>query len=217
MPKWFKLILGIALLPLCVGATQALIRVAQTAEDATVVWVPMLAGAACWVIIFAMLPKPMWIYVLGHESTHALWTWLSGGRVKRMKVSSRGGHVAVTKTNFVITLAPYFFPLYAALVFVVFAAGDVAWGWRRFAVWFHLLIGATYAFHVTLTWHVLKTRQSDLTSEGYLFSFAIIWLGNAVVLLFGLPLLTTRVSVFTALSWWLESSGRVVARLAHWI
>jgi len=32
--------------------------------------VPLLAGAACWVVIFLLLPKPMWIYVFGHELTH---------------------------------------------------------------------------------------------------------------------------------------------------
>jgi hypothetical protein len=55
---------------------------------ADTVWVPLLAGAACWVVIFLLLPKPMWIYVFGHELTHALWTWLFGGQVKKMKVTS---------------------------------------------------------------------------------------------------------------------------------
>jgi hypothetical protein len=85
------------------------------------------------VVIFLLLPKPMWIYVFGHELTHALWTWLFGGQVKKMKVSSAGGHVVVSKTNFVIALAPYFFPLYAALVIAVFASaisfgtGGIIW------------------------------------------------------------------------------------------
>ncbi len=33
----------------------------------------------------------------------------SGGQVKKMKVTSKGGHVVISKTNFVIALAPYFF------------------------------------------------------------------------------------------------------------
>ena len=40
--------------------------------------------------------------------------------------------------------------------------------------------------------YILQTQQSDLTSQGYLFSGVIIFLGNISVLLIGLPLLTAR-------------------------
>ena len=78
----------------------------------------------------------MWIYVLGHELTHALWTWLFGGKVKKMKVSSSGGHVVISKTNFFIALAPYFFPLYAVIVVAVFATGHLIWDWKSYLVFF---------------------------------------------------------------------------------
>ena len=105
MPKWIKFIVAILLLPVCGGAAQALWLALCAGGRADVVWVPLLAGAACWLVIFLLLPKPMWLYVFGHELTHALWTWLFGGQVKKMKVSSEGGHVVVSKTNFVIALA----------------------------------------------------------------------------------------------------------------
>ncbi len=215
MPKWIKFIVAILLLPVCAGAAGALWRVLCASGRADVVWVPLLAGAACWGVIFLLLPKPMWIYVFGHELTHALWTWIFGGRVKKMKVTSEGGHVVITKSNFVIALAPYFFPFYAALVIAGFALGHCFWNWADYLVWFHLAVGAAYAFHVTLTWHALKTRQSDITSQGYLFSAVIIFLGNAGVLLLGLPLLTARVGFLTALGWWLEDVGHVLTWVAH--
>ena len=155
----------------------------------------------------------MWIYVLGHELTHALWTWLFGGAVKKMKVTSKGGHVMISKSNFVIALAPYFFPLYVVIVIGVFAPGHIIWRWPL--VWFHLLAGAAYAFHVTLTLHVLQTRQSDITSQGYLFSAVVIFLGNVCVLLFGLPLLTRRPEVFNIFSLWCRKTGEVFAWLHH--
>ncbi|MGA3162649.1 MAG: hypothetical protein ABSD77_00400 [Verrucomicrobiota bacterium] len=216
MPKWIKFIVAILLLPVCAGAAKALWLVLCASGKADVVWVPLLAGVVCWVVIYALLPKPMWIYVFGHELTHAIWTWLFGGRVKKFKAASDGGHVVASKTNFVIVLAPYFFPLYAALVVAVFAIGHLILGWKNDLVWFHLIVGAAYAFHVTLTWHVLKTRQSDITSQGWLFSAVIIFLGNASVLLFGLPLLTAKVSLFNALGWWLESTGQIFNWLARW-
>jgi hypothetical protein len=190
-------------------------RVLCAGGGVDVVWVPLLAGAACWVVIFLLMPKPMWIYVFGHELTHALWAWLFGGRLKNLKVSSGGGHVVVSKSNFLIVLAPYFFPLYVALVVAVFSMGRLIWDWRSFRVWFHLLIGAAYAFHVTLTWHVLKTRQSDITSQGWLFSAVIIFLGNVCVLLLGVPLLTMKVGLLDELGWWLAGTGQVLLWLQN--
>ena len=215
MPKWCKTIIAILLLPACCGAVLTLVMVWRASENADTIWVAAAAGAACWVVIYLLLPKPMWIYVFGHELTHALWTWAFGGRVKRFKASSRGGHVVVTKNNFIIALAPYFFQLYALLVVGLFCAGHWLWNWRHYMVWFHLLLGAAYVFHVSLTWHVLKNRQSDITEQGYLFSAVIIFLGNITVLIIGIPLLVAQVNVVTALRWWLERTAEVLNWLAH--
>jgi hypothetical protein len=208
-------VIAVLLLPLCVGAVSALWRVLRVAGAAETFWVAFVGGAACWIVLFLLLPKPMLVYVFGHELTHVLWTWLFGGRVKRFKVSARGGHVVVSKTNFLIVLAPYFFPVYVVVVVGLFAAGNVLFGLERHLVIFHLLVGAAYAFHITLTAHILRTRQSDITSQGYLFSAVVIFLGNISVLLVGLPILTARVTVLTALGWWLQESGALLQRLAR--
>ncbi len=213
MPKWLKTTLAVLLLPLCAGAAKALAMLLGRSGRAEFFWVMAFSGAACWMTIYWMLPKPMWIYVFGHEITHALWTWLFGGRVKKFKVTSKGGHVIIDKTNFVIALAPYFFPIYAAMVGLVFVIGHLIWDWSRYAMAFHLLLGAAYAFHVTLTWHILKTRQSDITSQGLLFSAVVIFLGNVLVLLLGLSPLLGQ-SVWTVLGWWMTSTGGVFHRLA---
>jgi hypothetical protein len=212
MPKWAKFIIAVLLLPACLGAIRALWMVLRASGSADTFWVAMLAGAACWVVIFLMLPKPMWVYVFGHELTHAVWTWLFGGRVKKFKAGSGGGHVIVTKHNFLIGLAPYFFPIYVAMAVAFFAIGHLIWNWRRHEVWFHLVVGAAYAFHITLTWQILKTRQTDITEQGYLFSAVVIFLGNVLVLLIGVPLLTAKVDLTTAFGWWLEATGQVVHR-----
>ncbi len=215
MPKWVKMIAGIVLLPICLGTAEAVWMALTHSGSMTEVWMPMLAGAACWVIVFLLLPKPMWVYVFGHELTHAVWTWIFGGSVKGFKARSSGGHVLTTKTNFLIALAPYFFPFYAVLVVVVFVIGELLWHWQRvYLPWFHLLLGAAYAFHVTLTFEILKTRQTDITSQGWLFSAVIIFLGNALVLAIGVPLLTGR-GFFQGLSWWVQCNDHVLHRLAH--
>ena len=215
MPKWVKTIIAILLLPACIGAAQALWQVLRANGNMDTIWVAMGSGAACWVVIYLMLPKPMWIYVFGHELTHVLWAWLFGGDVKKFKVTSAGGHVVVTKTNFVIALAPYFFP-----------PSTSCWWWRSLCrgaspLGLARLPGVVppaasaqpTAFHVTLTWYVLQTRQTDITGQGYLFSAVVIFLGNVTVLLCGLPLLTGRPELTRAIGWWLGSTGAVWTRL----
>jgi hypothetical protein len=91
----------------------------------------------------------------------------------------------------------------------IFAIGHWLWDWQRFFVYFHLLVGAAYAFHVTLTFHTLQTRQTDITSQGYLFSAVVIFLGNVAVLLFGIPLLTRQVELFKAFGLFFQDTGGV--------
>jgi hypothetical protein len=211
--KWFKFFIAVLLLPVCAGAALALGAVLRICGGADLTWVPFLAGMACWCVIFFLLPKPMLFYVFGHELTHALWAWLFGGKVKKMKISSSGGHVIVTKNNFLITLAPYFFPLYAVIIIGVFAAGHWIWGWQSFLVYFDLLLGAAYAFHVTLTFHTLQTQQSDITSQGYLFSGVVIYLGNIIFLLFGIPLLAQKMTLAGAFNLWTTDTLTIL----HWL
>lgn len=210
MRKFVKLVIGILLLPLCVGSAMAVWRMLRLSDEADAVWVPLLGGALCWVAVYLVLPRPMWLYVAGHELTHAIWAWIFGSRVGRIKVSSRGGHVEVSESNFLIALAPYFFPFYAALVVLCFLVLRLWVGWDSLQVWFLVLLGAAYAFHVTLTGHVLKTRQSDISEHGYVFSGVIILLGNMLVLVIGIPLLTRATSVPTGLRWCWEDTWRLV-------
>ncbi|MBU6401630.1 MAG: hypothetical protein KGS61_15040 [Verrucomicrobia bacterium] len=215
--KWCKFVIAVLLLPACWGAARALYRVLLANGGADTVWVPLLAGAACWGAVFCLLPRPMWLYVVGHELTHAVWTWLFGGRVTRFRASAQGGHVLVTKSNFLVALAPYFFPFYAVLVVALFGAGTWFLGWAAYRVWFHLLLGAAYAFHVSLTWQILQVRQTDITSQGYLFSAVIIFLGNVLTLLVAVPLLTGQTEWWIGLDWWWRETADTVGLLARWL
>jgi hypothetical protein len=217
VPKWAKTVFALILLPVCYGAGEALIRVLQASATADRVWVAVMAGAGCWLSIYLLLPKPMFVYVFGHELTHALWTWAMGGRLKKFKASAGGGHVVVTKSNFLIALAPYFFPLYAILIMAAYALGSHFWAWRIHALWFHIALGAAYAFHLTLTWHVLKMSQSDVEREGYLFSMVVIFLGNVVVLLVAIPLLSGSVTVTEAMGWWWRGTAAICRRCVQWL
>jgi hypothetical protein len=209
--------IALLLLPALVGTARAVAEVLEHTAKADTVWVAMAAGAGCWLAVFVCLPKPMWLYVFGHELTHALWAWAFGGRVARLRVTPQGGHVLIDRTNFLIALAPYFFPLYLIVVLAVFALGHWLWDWSGHWVWLHFLIGVAYAFHVTLTAWVVRLGQPDLRQNGIVFSTVVIVLGNLAVVLFGLPLVTrTGGLAETAERWW----GFTFATYAsswHWL
>ena len=151
MPKWLKLVIGILLLPACFGAASALSRVVSASGNAHTFWVALVGGAACWLTIFLLLPKPMLVYVFGHELTHALWTWACGGRVKKFKASSSGGHVILTKSNFLIALAPYFHPLYSIVVIELYAVVRFFYNIELLTPVLFGLLGLTWAFHFSFT------------------------------------------------------------------
>ena len=213
------MLVGIALLPVCVGTAKAVWLVLGRTGQADRVWLPMLAGAACWIVVFLLLPKPMWVYVFGHELTHAVWTWIFGGSVKNFKAGSAGGHVVDDEKQFSHRAGAVFFSPLRRVAGVGVCHGALFW--RDLACgpivpWFHLLLGAAYAFHLTLTWHILRTRQTDITSQGCIFSAAVIFLGNALVLLIGAPLLARR-SLGDALMSWLHCNHEVLRRLVTWL
>lgn len=213
MPRWSKEILGFLLLPLCVAVFRVMQSVCGAAGDALSVWIPMASGAGCWIVFYLFVPKQTWMYVVGHELTHVVWSLAFGGKLKEFKVGSKGGHVVVTKSNFLVALAPYFFPLYAILVALVFGAVHYFWPEPKAIPVFHLLLGTAYAFHVTWTLDILRTRQSDIVGQGYLFSAVVVSMGNLLVLIGGVALLSGQPSMFEVLK---DLLGTTVHSY-HWV
>ena len=183
--RFLKFLLGLALLPLCWAAsTTHYLLVEQIYRSSTGSWPlsvwGLLIGFALWLILFFSLPKPMVTYVFAHELTHALWAWIMGARVSRLKVSARGGSVTLDKTNFVIALAPYFFPLYTILVIIGFYALALFFDLHTYEPFWLGLIGLTWCFHLTFTIRTLLQHQPDIHQHGRVFSYSIIYLANVL-------------------------------------
>lgn len=204
-------LIALALLPLGAGCTWALLDILIKSRAAVDFWLTLLGGGACWLVVFLLLPKPMWLYVVGHEMTHALTAWLCGGKVKSLKAGAEGGQVVLTKTNALIALAPYFLPLYSLLWALVWLGIRLVWPEIGFTLGFHFGIGVTYAFHLTLTAHILRIRQPDIIGEGRVFSAMVIWLGNTLTLLFAVPLLTDQYRLLDALILVGERTGQLLS------
>lgn len=194
------LLVGLLLLPLSASlawvSAKALAGVAVGGGTA----LPFAAGlglwSAAWLAARAAPPDPIgplgwaargvrWLYVLGHELTHALAAWAGGASVYAIRVGEEGGHVDLSRSSPMVALAPYCVPLYAAMVTIAYrvllwvkpdAGGEAL---------FLFLMGVSLGFHLLLTWDALtEVRQPDLAAAGgAVFSWSVIALVNGVLVL----------------------------------
>jgi len=175
-----KSVIGVLVVPVMFAVTHA--------YYANLVMVPELAGSlrfflwgvAGYVILHLLFYKPTYLYVLGHEAIHAGVAWAFGGKVKSFNVSKEGGSVGTDKSNFVIELSPYFVPIYAIIVTLIYFI--VASSYSIDGSVFVFLIGFTLAFHIISTIEVMKIRQPDIVKSGYFFSIVIVYVLNIVVI-----------------------------------
>src|SRR5256714_3915554 len=185
--RWVKFIIAIFLLPVCAILTQTFFTVFARATIAQRLWAGQefwffSLGAVLWLIAFIGLPRPILLYVFGHELAHAVWVWLMGGRVSRVRVGRDGGHVVTDKANFWIALAPYFFPLYSILAIAVYGGLSLFVNMQPYGRWLYAVIGVTWAFHFTFTCWMIPKNQTDLSDQGTFFSLVVIYLMNLLLL-----------------------------------
>src|SRR6266487_2490560 len=185
--RWVKFVFAIFLLPICAILSQTFFTAFARATMTQRLWAGeefwfFSLGAVLWLIAFFGLPRPILIYVFGHELTHALWVWFMGGRVSRFRVSRDGGHVVTSKANFWIALAPYFFPIYSILVIAIYGVLSLFLNMQPYGRLLYAAIGATWAFHFTFTCWMIPKNQTDLRDQGTFFSLVVIYLMNLLLL-----------------------------------
>ncbi len=154
-------------------------------------------GAVLWIGWFfgsiATLgePRPLRLYVFGHELTHAIWVWLMGGRVREFNVRRDGGYILTDMNNFWISLAPYFYPIYSIAVIIFYGVASLFYnlgGPHMSLLWvtpiqvLFLAIGITWGFHLSFTCWMIPKGQSDLRYHGTFFSLVVIYIMNIAVL-----------------------------------
>ncbi len=176
-------------------------------------------GFVMWAIWFLWLPRPVKLYVWGHEMTHALFVLLCGGRVKEFRVTGQGGHVITDRNNVLIALSPYFFPIYTVVGVLAFLITGLfvdltvliplPWGGGvRPLYGLFYFMGLTWGFHLTFTVWMIAKDQPDLRINGTAFSLMVIVLANLLLLSLLLILAAPHLSVGAWWHRWMDYSWR---------
>lgn len=194
MAGFLRLLAGLALVPFCWGLvvvfSDSLQLSVGSSDWMSAEVLSLLGGMVVFAVVWLVLPHPVRTYVLGHELTHALWGVMFGARPSRVRVSASGGSVRLTKSNVLITLAPYFFPFYTFVVIVLALVTAVFVRPLPCLPLWLFGVGVTWAFHILFTLETLFQRQPDVTLYGRVFSWVFIFIANLTVVLLWLAVMT---------------------------
>ncbi|MBQ9034684.1 MAG: M50 family metallopeptidase [Alphaproteobacteria bacterium] len=128
-----------------------------------------------WIIAFtAGREIRVQIQTIAHELTHTLFAFLTLHFIRRIRLNpdGSGGSMAFAgHGNWLITLAPYFFPLFAFFYMLLMP-------WLLNISDSHWLVYAVFGYFVAYYWETVLSQvhseQTDIIKEGYFFSGIII-------------------------------------------
>lgn len=149
------------------------------------VWYALI-GAAAWVVLGAsrlFTTSLLYLYVLGHELTHALAVFCSWGSVSRFNASLDGGYIQTNKNNLFISLSPYFLPLWAMLWGLGWGIVHIFWPTVICEALLYAGLGFWWCFHMFWTAWIIPKDQPDLADNGTFFSLILVYFANLVLFL----------------------------------
>ena len=149
------------------------------------VWYSLLgAGAFISLVISRVaLPVMVYVYVVGHELTHAIAAKLCLGKVQTLSIDLNGGYVETDTDNLFIALSPYFVPLWMCIWLLFFWCINLLFPFPEWAAWFYAGFGFWWSFHLYWTIWVIPREQPDMLENGLLFSLLIVLVMNIGILL----------------------------------
>ncbi len=209
-----KLILAVLLIPLCLGLLKGFFTQFSFFSSFTAHKLFFIAGFGVYLIIQFLFFKPMRIYIFGHELTHAIGALLCGSKIKQFKVNKKKGSLVVSKSNFFISLAPYFFPLYTTIILLLYFVLNKFIDIAPYTRWFMFATGFTLSFHLALTLYAILEGQPDIRKTGILFSLVLIIIVNIIVIELILKLISPA---SISLRYFLNESVSVTGNIIFWI
>ena len=193
--RWFRLMLAwLVLLPLSVVMVYAMLMqlyhagsmVGQLSFWVSVpVWYSLLGVGTFAALIIARVANPilMYVYVLGHELTHALAAKMCFARVQKVRIDLNGGYVETDGDNLFIALSPYFVPLWMCCWLLVLWLANRVYPFAEWEAWFYAGFGFWWSFHLYWTVWVIPREQPDMLENGLLFSLLLVLVMNIGILL----------------------------------
>ncbi|MBQ8481763.1 MAG: M50 family metallopeptidase [Alphaproteobacteria bacterium] len=122
------------------------------------------------IMIFAGQNISRTMQIISHELTHLMFAYLTfhdAGRVRINPDDSGGEMIVKGGGNWLITLAPYFFPLFSFLYMLLMP-------WLVIASGEHFMVYAIFGYFFGYYWGTVLSQvhpeQTDIIREGYIFS-----------------------------------------------
>jgi len=210
MWRALKLVLLIAAVPALAGYALALyVEVAAALSHSTqarlgLAMVP--AGMLLWLLFGRFL---RFFHVFEHEVTHLVTGLLFFIQPRQLVASESGGRMEMYGNNFIVSLAPYFVPLFSLVLMVLMPLLD-----STVSVYACSLLGLATGYHIITNLQEFSLQQPDIRSHGRVFSTIICLWGNVMAL--GL------VAGFLQRAWpgswaYLTSGGRETAAIVEFV
>ena len=171
MLRLLKLIFLVASIPLTAGFALALWPHVVSLGACKARHVIFLSGAGAFVVLYPWLRKSHFFRTFEHELTHLIAAKAFFAKMESLHVHSSGdGEVRYSReSNFVIALAPYFLPLFAAGATLLSPALHPA-----IAPYALAPAGFLLMHHLVATIGEILIGQPDIRESGRLFSFCFI-------------------------------------------
>ncbi len=132
---------------------------------------PVIGTVFLWSLVPGLSGSALTIF--GHEATHMLAAILTFHKPKGMSIEQdKGGSFTYEgKGNWLITIAPYFFPTFPLLWMLI----DLLLGRHgQFEQWYIIGFGVIVGFHIAANFTQIHSEQTDFKKAGYLFSMLFI-------------------------------------------
>lgn len=181
LTKWLRRLIGLfVLLPVAVVGLMALVQQLSAREidvsffSSVAVWYSLM-GILLWCVIgFSHVCDLacIYLYVLGHELTHAAAVLCSFGKVESFSVTVEGGYVETTKNNLFIALSPYFIPLWALLWMGLMSLLHMFWTFAGYEELFYLGAGFLWGSICTGRPGLFPASSPIWTRTGRFFVYA---------------------------------------------
>jgi hypothetical protein len=192
----------------------SLIRLLGRVLTGPFVLIPFILGCVVFVMIWRRWLSQSrigrFMITLEHEATHALFAMLTLHRIVGFRASlGRGGEVRFTgRGNWLISVAPYFFPSLALLLFLVaYLLPFPGLPWQSF------LLGIALGYHIVSTIRETHRDQTDLKDLGLTFCFLFLPAANLAVI--GL-LISYAHAGSEGTHLWLQSAWEPIEFLVQW-